>query len=297
MGKTSTEAAKAPDPQKAQFEAAKAAFEEAKRKTAAQEGLTKEEPEAAAPAPAPEPAKAAEKPQPKPKPVAKPAPAKIAAEKAPDPLAAIQAQLKALQEKLDARAAPEPEPEENPFEVISERLKERFGEDEASTLIEALEAIHGPAQKRIAQLEGVLREATKRGRQMSSKTNRQRLSESYPHLGTNEDAWRMVHEQALSMNEREPDRFASLDEAYDAVTQALYGGIETTGAAPDEEAEEEASRIAASTMTAPEKSASERKVGQLDAARAVLKHLKDNPEDLAGAKRIARELGSNRKTK
>ena len=288
------------DPETERFKQAKASFEAALKKTAAQQGMAEESAETAADAPAevaaPEVAPAKPK-TPKVKAAKPPTPKPVEAPK-PDPLAAIHAQLAALTQRLESRQAPAPEPEaedDDPLADVRAELTERFGAEEGSALVKALEAINAPAQKRLAQLEGVLREATRRGGIAVAKTNRQRLAESLPHLKANNEAWSVIEDRVAAISEREPNKYATLEDAYDGVAQALYGDLQSADDDESAEAEEEASRIAASSMTAPSRSNGDRPLTRLEAAKAVFNHLKKNPEDKAGAKRIARELGRNQK--
>lgn len=297
MGKQTVDTAQKPDPEVERFQAAKASFEAALKKTSEQQGL-----QAAA-----EPAKEeAEKPaeDPKKAAVVKPAPTKPAAPKTaaaqkpkpepqkPDPLVEIQAQLKALQAKLDAKI--EPEPEDDELEGIKAELVERFGDEEGAALAKALEAVHAPAKRRIEQLENFLRDATNQGAKNVARTNRSRLAATWPHLAENDEAWSVIRDRVEAVTAKDPAKFESLEDAYDAVAEAVYGGIAVSGEKPDQDAEEEAARISASAMSAPAKSGQDKKLTQMQAAKAVFEHLKKNPEDKAGAKRLARELKLNR---
>jgi len=281
-----------PDSETEKFEAAKAQFEAAAQKTKAVEGsVPKAAVEAAAATPKVE-EQAAEKPV-----VAKPKAPKKPAKVEPNPL---ETKLEALSARLEAALASkqeEPE-EENPMDGIRAKLSERFGEEEASDLIEALETLHAPAAKRLAQLEDILKKATETGRRNLSKANQKRLAETFSQLSRDE-AWEIVHNQAVAAFERDPKAYGSTEEAYDAIALAMYGEPESE--APEvedatDDVEIAASRIASASMTAPAKTPRQEPRTQTEKAREVFDYLKKHPDDKAGAKRLARELRSNRRS-
>lgn len=278
-----------PDPETAKFEAAKASFEAAKAKTAAQEGRgpspakTEEAPKEPAEAPAPKPAK-------------KPAKAQKAAAPATE-TSGLEKQVAALTARLEAALAPkEPEPEpDEALEAIRAKLTERFGEEEAGDLVEMMEARSGPLAKRIAQMEKMIEQATQAGRQSISKANQKRLAAIHPQLARDE-AWQVLHAQALAAFEKNPKAYDSAEEAYDALATALYGEPESEE--PESESEEEApddvevaaSRIAASSMTTPGRTRSERRTPE-EKHRELHAYIVKHPDDKAGHRRLARELG------
>lgn len=285
--KTAPESQK-PDPKTVEFEAAKAAFEAAKKKTAVAEGR---EP---APEKAPEPVEAvAEKPAAEPK-------KKLKAPKAPEPKSepsGLEKQIAALNARLDAALAPkeqEPEPDEA-LDGIRAKLTERFGEEEAADVLESIEARHAPLAKRIAQLEKILEQATQAGRQSISKSNQKRLAEIYPQL-KREEAWKVLHAQALAAFERDPKAYESAEDAYDALAIALYGEPESEESESEDEEEAPddvevaASRIAASAMTTPGRTRSERRTPE-EKHRELHAYIVKHPDDKAGHRRLARELG------
>jgi hypothetical protein len=290
-----------PDPETVKFDAAKAAFEEAARKTKAAEGVV---PAAVRVKPDPKAKKVEAEPEPEaeaPAPVKKP---KVAAKPKPESQETVlAAKLDALQAKLDALSARQTEPEdddaEDPMDGIRGKLVERFGEDEAGALVEALEALHAPAAKRLAHLEGILKQATESGRKAISKSNQKRLAAIYPQLARKE-AWDILNSQVLQAFERDNKAFESADEAYDSLAATLYGEPEVeeppeaVEEEPPEETELAASRIAAAAMTPPARAARKEPRSRLDKAKEIFNHLKKHPEDKAGAKRLARELRADR---
>lgn len=301
MGSTDTAAPAKPDPKEVQFASMKEAFEEAKRRTALEAGeKAAPKPDGAKPEAAPEPEKA-EKPAeeaPKPK---KPKAPKATPAPTPDP---VLAQLKALEDKIAALTAPkppEPEPQEDPLDAIRGELAERFGEDEAGALVKALEALHAPAAQRIAQLEKIIQEATTQGRKNVAKSNRARLAADYPHLKESNDAWEMLNSLVVASFEKDPKKYASVEEAYDDVATKLYGSLKAQEdveseeeSSEEEDVEEVASRIAASALTPPANAPKRERRSQMDKRREHFAYLQKHPGDKAGAARLARELGIDR---
>lgn len=281
------------DPQSEKFNAAKAQFEAAIIKTAQEAGQDEPKPEAAKAIAVEETTETPEKqpvPQ-KPKPKIKAPVAKE--EPKPSP---TDKRLEELSKKLDALVSKDEEPEEDdPFAGVRGKLIEKFGEEDSAAILEAMEAAAGPQRKRLAQLESILKEATKNGRAALSKVHQKRLAEVYPQLG-NDRAWGMVHDQVVSLFEKDPSRYSSVDEAYDDVVVSLYGEVEEDDAetVSNKERELEASRIAASTMTPPSTSAKEKPLTRSQASLEVFKHLFKNPSDKAGAMRLARQLKVDR---
>lgn len=267
-----------------QHEAAKATFEAAVAKTKAQEGKT---PAPAAAEKAPEPAV-----DEKPKAPAKP---KAAKPKQPDPMDALRAEIAELKSKLD-QPKPEPEVEEDPLEPFRAKLTARFGDEEAADLLELVEATNRPLRDQVKQLQGIIQEATKQGRAGIAKANQKRLAAVHPQL-KNAAAWEMLQAAVIADFEKNPKAYESVEDAYDAKAAILYGDPEAEEE-PSEDAEEDApddveeaaSRIAASAMTAPGRAKSERRTPD-EKHRELHKFIVQHPDDKAGHRRLARELG------
>jgi hypothetical protein len=224
--------------------------------------------------------------QPKKKVAAKPKPELVAEQPKSDELAAIKAELAELKRERAEKKQPkaEPEPEVDHYAAVKAQLSEQFGDEEGEILANALKAINEPRDRRLAQLESFIQTASEKSRAFSAKNIRSRLKDSYSQLKSDE-AWEVVKDRAESVM----SKHESLDEAYEATVKALYGEAKS-GDDPAAEAEEEASRIAASLPTAPSGKTRERKMTSDEKARAIFDHLMDNPEDAAGAKRLARQL-------
>lgn len=223
----------------------------------------------------------------------KKAPAKKAAQAKPveppktdSELAALKAELAAMRAELKQKPEPKPEPQTTDFDAVKAHLAEQFGEDEGETLANALKALIEPREKRLAQLEQSLQSAFEKSRTYTAKNNRTRLKEIYPQLA-NDSAWKIVEQSAAAAMQSHD----SIDDAFDATVKALYGEPEKEEAGHNEEAEVEASRIAASLPTQPTASTSkERKLSSMDKQRAIFDHLFQNPDDIAGAKRLNLKL-------
>ncbi len=263
----------APAPQDDPLAGAKKAFEQALAKTKAQEdadGTTDE-------------VTIIE--QPKKKVAAKPKPEPVAEPKT-DELAAIKAELAELKRERAEKKQPkaEPEPEVDHYAAVKAQLSEQFGEEEGEILAGALKAINEPRDRRLAQLESFIQTASEKSRAFSAQNIRSRLKESYSQLKSDE-AWEVVKDRAEAVM----SKHESLDDAYEATVKALYGDVKKEDE-PGEDAEEEASRIAASLPTAPSGKTRERKMTSDEKARAIFDHLLENPDDAAGAKRLARQL-------
>lgn len=269
----------APTPSKssdAAFAEAKANFEGALAKTKAEAGEA--EPEAIREESRVEPAEPA-RPEPK---------AKRAGS---DELRALKAELAEMKRqmatpKVEKRA--EPEVDED-FEVVQAELVDQFGEDEGKALGRALKAIVEPKERRLAQIERLLEDGMKRGRKQIATSNRSRLAETYSNLKgeDGDEAWEIVKERVEGILRSDPDRYDSPEDAYEATAQALFGKPRTE--LPSAEDVEEASRIAASQPTQPGRTKQERKLTQDQKARAVFDHLRKNPDDVAGARRISQQ--------
>jgi len=267
------------DPKATEFEAQKAAFEAAVAKTKA-DGDTP--PEVHIPESDPE------------KPEAKPAKPEKKAKKSKQEPSALEQEVAALRSQLTelSKAKAEPEVDERQ-ERARARLAERFGEEEADAMLETFEDLRGDDKKELAEMRRILEEATKAGRQNLSKSNQKRLVAAHPQL-KNGEAWEMVHDRALAAYQKDPKKYDSIEDAYDAVVQALYGEPdegEGDDEDPPEEVERTASRIAASQMTVPTKVPRRENRSKEERAKEHFDYLKKNPEDLAGAKRLAKELG------
>lgn len=275
------------DPGAEQFQAAKSAFEAALEKTKRDAGDT--------PAPAPKKAKA-KKPEPKPEPVAE-APKEEPAAPAVD-VSGLEKRLADLQSKLEALSTKPEEPEEeeepeDPYAEVREDLKERFGEDEGEALLKALDKIAGPQAKRLKDLEKYIAEAANTGRKNISSTNKKRLRESYSNL--TDDAWEMIHERVVAGFGKDPKKWASAEDAYDAVTRSIYGEpskVEDEEVEADEEEQNHASRVAASSLTPPTRT-KEKPKDKEAASRELFQFLFKHPDDKQGAAKLARDLGIN----
>jgi hypothetical protein len=282
---TKTAAEAAPLSPEQQHAAAKAAFNAALQKTAEQEGKTKAPAAPVAEKPAepvePKPAPAKPKPAPKPK---------------TDELAALRAKIAELEGKIATPKPPEPEEEEDPLEPFRAKLAARFGDEEATELLELVEATSRPLREQVKQLQGILRDATNQGRANISKSNQKRLAEVHPQL-KNKAAWDVLHASVLADFEKNPKAFESIEDAYDAKAAALYGEPEAAeepeGEAAEgapEEVEEAASRIAASAMTAPGRARKESRTSE-EKHRELFNYIQKHPDDKAGHRRLGRELG------
>ena len=192
-------------------------------------------------------------------------------------------------ELAEAKAKLEPpkkeEPKTSDYDTIQAELSEQFGEEEGAILGKTLRALLEPREQRISQLEKLIERAVEQSKIQSAKANRTRISKEYDHLADDDDAWEIVRSQADA-------RFAqgkheTQDEAYEYVANALYGAVKTKAV---EDAEEEASRIAASTPTQPSSVRRERKMTAEAASRASFDHLLKNPNDVEGARRISSQF-------
>lgn len=264
-----------PDPQTTAFEAQKARFDEAVAKTKANGDAVPAGAEAAPAAEAP------------PKPVKKAKKPRLE----PSPFEQEVAELKRQVAEL-SKAKAEPEIDER-VELARSRLTERFGTEEADVILESFSALREDDRRQIAEMRSVIEEATKAGRANLSRSNQRRLSKQHPQLKS-PDAWGVIHDRAMSVYEKNPKGFDSIEDAYDEVVTALYGEPEEEpedAAEAPEEVEELASRIAASQMTAPTKSPRRENRSKEERAKEHFEFMKNNPDDKAGAKRLARELG------
>jgi hypothetical protein len=264
------------DPQQTEFEVQKQRFEAAVAKTKA-EGDTPPDvkiPETASGEPEPKPAKA--------KPKRKPESSALEQE--------VQG-LKARIEELSKPKEPEVEEDDDRVDAVRGRLAERFGVEEADAMLESFNALREGDRREIAQMRHVLEEATKAGRANLSRTNQKRLASEHPRLKSKE-AWESFHELALARYQKNAKQYESVEDAYDELAEALYGEEEADESAEaPEEIEQVASRIAASQMTPPSKSHRRESRSKEERAKEHFEFIKKNPDDLLGAKRLAKELG------
>lgn len=261
------------DPAKA-FEASKKAFEEAVAKTKEEDDPKEEVAVEAVP-------------HPKPKAEKKKASAPKVEPKAPEiDFAAKLADMERRLEEATKRPAPPPP---DPLKDIQERLAEKFGEEEGATLAETFGDLVKPLLEKTAAMERMLIEATERGRKQSAATNHKRISKEYAQLKGNDAALGMIDMQVEALISKSPNKFTSLDEAYDHVVEALYGGEAKKEAEEDDE-DGDAEAIEASAVTVPDKKTKDRKLSVEERSRMVFDQLAKDPENLSAAKKLAREL-------
>lgn len=217
----------------------------------------------------------------------KPAAKTKAKPKEPEKQSEIEA-LKAEIAKLTERLAPKEKPAEKPkqqsadFDAVQAHLAEHFGDEEGQILGKVLKDLIAPREERIASLEGMIQRAIEKTNKKAGKNNRARISKDYPHLAENDRAWQAIENEAKRL--ASDGEYDSPEDAFDDVVQALYGEVK---AKAEEDAEEVASRIAASTMTQPSSAKRERKPTKEQKALAVFNHLLKNPDDIGGARRAA----------
>lgn len=275
--KTAGQPSEAPTPSTPEADplaAQKRAFEEALAKTKAEEGDAPEPDPVVEPVPRKKPK--AEKAKPAPEPVEDP----------------MQRRLADLERRLEeAQRAPQKpaEPAVDPLKAMQERLAEKFGEDEGATLAETFGDYLRPLLERTALMEKMLVDATERGRKQTAVANHKRLSKEHAQLKGNDAALGMIDMQVEALVSKNPSKFSSLDEAYDHVVEALYGGQEEAEEEADE-GEGDADAIAASAPTIPNHKTSERKLTNEQKSRQIFDHLFKNPDDAAGAAKLARQL-------
>lgn len=264
----------APDPEKA-FEASKKAFEEAVSKTKAEAGEKPEDEKVVVEAVPHKKPKAAKQ---------KPAPAPVE-----DPMHRRLAELEQKLEEAQRAAQAKPAaPPVDPLKAIQERLSEKFGEEEGATLAETFGDLVKPLLEKTALMEKMLVDATERGRKQTAAANHKRLSKEYTQLKGNDAALGMIDMQVEALIGKSPNKFSSLDEAYDHVVSALYGDASDEEEA--DEGEDDAEAIAASAVTVPDKKTKERKLTPLEKSRMVFDQLMKDPDNVSAATRLAREL-------
>jgi len=104
----------------------------------------------------------------------------------------------------------------------------------------------------------------------------------------------MVKAQAEALADREPNKFETPEEIYDHVAETLYGAAEEAESVEAvEDDSEEVERIKASTVSEPGRAKRERSLTNDEKSKAIFDHLFKNPDDLAGAKKVARQLRVN----
>jgi hypothetical protein len=206
--------------------------------------------------------------------------------------------LKALAETAGdeepQRGVPASDPD---LEEIARELADQFGEDEAGVFLKALHKLTEPLHAKVNSMEGIIRAAQTKGIKGISTSNRERLSQEWPHLATNDRAWDTVHKEVLAAFEADPTRYSSPEAAYDDVVSGLYGGIETAAtngngqhesSEADEETETLKARISASAPSHSERKGRPKPATPLQAARAAFDHVREEPEDTIGAARAYR---------
>ena len=267
-----TEPGETPDPAKA-FEASKKAFEEAVAKTKAEGGEKPEEEKVVVEAVPHEKPKAAKK--------------KAAPKPAPTAEVDLSAKLAEMERKLEEATRKTTPPPPDPLKLIQERLSEKFGEEEGATLAETFGDLVKPLLDKTAAMERMLIEATERGRKQSASANHKRIAKDYGQLKGNDAALGMIDMQVEALIAKNPNKFTSLDEAYDHVVEALYGEAE---AEETDEDDGDAEAIEASAVTVPDKKTKERKLTPLEKSRMVFNQLVKDPDNVSAATRLAREL-------
>lgn len=204
----------------------------------------------------------------------------------PSELEVLRAEVAKLAERLTPKEKPAEKPKQAAdFDAVQAHLAEHFGDEEGQILGKVLKDLIAPREERIASLESMIQRAIEQTNKKAGKSNRSRLSKDYPHLADNDRAWTAIENEAKRL--ASDGEYDSPEDAYDDVVQALYGEVK---AKAEEDAEEVASRIAASTMTQPSSAKRERKPTKEQKALAVFNHLLKNPEDIGGAKRAAQGL-------
>lgn len=196
----------------------------------------------------------------------------------------LKAELAFMREQLKPKPAPE-KPKATDFESVQARLAEQFGDEEGEILVGALKSLLEPREQRIANLEQLIQKAVEQSKTVSAKSNKERLAKEY---GLSDEAWEIVQDQAQKRISE--GKHLTADEAYEAVASALFGKTSKSAPAHNEDAEELASRISASTPTQPSSARRERKLSSEQKSRAIFDHLFKEPEDINGAKRLSREL-------
>lgn len=178
------------------------------------------------------------------------------------------------------------------LDEIADSLTDQFGEDEAKVLTATLKGLIEPLRKENDQIKAIIAEAQKQGRAQLEQRNRDRLSKDLPALKENSMAWNAVQREVSERVAREPQRYASPEEAYDDVFKGIYGDIlsaqkPTTPVADDGKAK---ARIAASGLTPPSSQRTPKARTPAEAGRAAFDHLLKNPGDKDGARSVFQRL-------
>ena len=181
-----------------------------------------------------------------------------------------------------------PTSDEPDLDELTSSLTEQFGEDEAKALTGAMKAILSPVLKENAEIKRVIAEAQRMGREQTDSKNRSRLAKELPALKESDAAWKSIQRDAHERYNREPQKYASPDEAYSEAFQELYGAVlPAKGSSPDEADSGKAkARIAASSHSAPNSQKAPKSYRPVDAARAAFDHLLKNPGDKDGARNV-----------
>jgi hypothetical protein len=205
--------------------------------------------------------------------------------------------LKALTETAGDEEPKKGVPTSDPdLEEIAAELADQFGESEAGVFLKALHKLTEPLQAKVNDLEGIIRAAQSKGVEDISAKNRNRLSESWPHLKDNDRAWSIVQQQVLDGFKADPSRWKTPEAAFDDVIEGLYGGLEKptngNGAHDSSEDEDETAdlkdKIAASAPSTSERKGKPRPLTPMDAAKAAYKVLLQDPDDVVSASRAYR---------
>ncbi len=173
------------------------------------------------------------------------------------------------------------------LDEIADSLTDQFGEDEAKVLTAALKGLIEPLRKENDQIKAIIAEAQKQGRAQLEQRNRDRLSKDLPALKGNSLAWTAIQREVAERVTREPQRYASPEEAYDDVFKGMYGDIlSAQKPAPDVDDGKAKARISASSHTPPSTQRAPKSRTPADAARAAFNHLLKNPGDKDGARNV-----------
>lgn len=199
---------------------------------------------------------------------------------------------KELKGKAETTAKSEPlgVPTDGPdLDAIARDLADQFGEDEAGTILKALKKLVSPLQEELGTIKQVFGEARERTAKQIADTNRKRLSEQLPDLAKNDRAWDNLNEFVLEAFEDDPSRYATSEEAYDDAFQTIYGGVlASIKKTKESDFSDDAEEVSASDLTPPRAKSKPRAQTPEEAAFAVFKHLRSEPGDVDGAKRVAR---------
>ena len=219
--------------------------------------------------------------------------------KALERASAAEKRLKALEgtagDEEPQKGVPTSDPD---LEEIARELTDQFGESEAGTFLKALHKLTEPLRAKVSDLEGVIRAAQSKGVEDISAKNRERLSQSWPHLKENDRAWDTVRREVVEGFKADPTRWKTPEDAFDDVIEGLYGGLERVngnGHASSEDEDDTADlkdKIAASAPSTSERKGKPRPATPIDAAKAAYKVLLQDPDDSVGAGRAYRRAVS-----